>query len=301
MSSEGTAPGITVQLVLFHTPAERVVRTIRALARCAEHGWRDGRTSGFTVSIGDCSPAPMLDDGTLDALREELPSLYALRYEFFGENLGSGGGHNRLLAEVETEIVLTSNPDVVPDATAVSHLVARFADPTIAAVEAKQLPIEHPKRYDERTGDTSWVTTAFCAFRTEALRAVDGFDAEHFFLHGDDVDVSWRLRARGYRVVVQPSAVVFHDKRLRAREWESTSAERHHSLLSALMLRHRWSGVESAEALRDQMRSWDLEHVHAAVDEYERRAKDGRLPQPIADASVAEFVGDAYAEHRFAL
>jgi len=299
--NQGAAPGVTVQLVLFHTPADHVVRTIRALARCAEHGWRDGRTSAFTVSVGDCSPAPVLDGATLESLRAELPALHAIRYEFFGENLGSGGGHNRLLAAVDSELVVTSNPDIVPDATAVSALAARFHDPTIAAVEAKQIPIEHPKRYDERTGDTSWVTTAFCAFRTAALREVDGFDAEHFFLHGDDVDVSWRLRARGHRVVVQPSAVVFHDKRLRRREWDSTSAERHHSLLGALMLRRRWQGIEAAATLRDQMRSWNLEHVDAAVDEYDSREVDGRLPEPVEDPAVAEFVGDAYAEHRFVL
>jgi len=70
--NQGAAPGVTVQLVLFHTPADHVVRTIRALARCAEHGWRDGRTSAFTVSIGDCSPAPVLDAARLDALRAEL-------------------------------------------------------------------------------------------------------------------------------------------------------------------------------------------------------------------------------------
>jgi len=29
------------------------------------------------------------------------------------------------------------------------------------------------------------------------FRALDGFDAETFFLHGEDVDFSWRMKVAG--------------------------------------------------------------------------------------------------------
>lgn len=47
------------------------------------------------------------------------------------------------------------------------------------------------------------------AFRRGAFDAVDGFDEE--FSYGSDVDFSWRLVDRGYRIRNVPEAVIRHD------------------------------------------------------------------------------------------
>jgi hypothetical protein len=51
-----------------------------------------------------------------------------------------------------------------------------------------------------------------CSFRAGALRAIGGFDAR-FRVAGDDVDVCWRLRERGWRLGFSPAAVVWHHRR----------------------------------------------------------------------------------------
>ena len=60
----------------------------------------------------------------------------------------------------------------------------------------RQIPYEHPKAYDPVTLDTPWVSGAATLFRREAFEAVGGFD-DAIFMYGEDVDLSWRLRARG--------------------------------------------------------------------------------------------------------
>ena len=67
----------------------------------------------------------------------------------------------------------------------------------------RQIPYEHPKAYDPVTLDTPWVSGAATLFRREAFDAVGGFD-EAIFMYGEDVDLSWRLRAKGWRLRYQP-------------------------------------------------------------------------------------------------
>lgn len=50
------------------------------------------------------------------------------------------------------------------------------------------------------------------AFRKDCLQAIGGFDSQ-FWIAGDDVDLCWRLQARGWRLGFNPAAVVWHHRR----------------------------------------------------------------------------------------
>jgi hypothetical protein len=50
------------------------------------------------------------------------------------------------------------------------------------------------------------------AFRRDALLAIDGFNPV-YLRAGDDVDICWRLQARGFRIGFAPSALVWHHRR----------------------------------------------------------------------------------------
>jgi cellulose synthase/poly-beta-1,6-N-acetylglucosamine synthase-like glycosyltransferase len=50
------------------------------------------------------------------------------------------------------------------------------------------------------------------AFRRDALLAVGGFDPQ-FKIAGDDVDICWRLKEKGWTLGYSPSAVVWHHRR----------------------------------------------------------------------------------------
>jgi GT2 family glycosyltransferase len=78
---------------------------------------------------------------------------------------------------------------------------------------------------DEGQYDNAEEVFAVCgcavAFRTEAGREVGWFD-DDFFLYYEDTDLSWRLRAAGWSIRYEPSAVVRHIHSASSIEWSPT-------------------------------------------------------------------------------
>lgn len=81
------------------------------------------------------------------------------------------------------------------------------------------------------------------AFRAECLRAVGGFDPQ-FRIAGDDVDLCWRLRDRGWTLGFSPAAMVWHHRRNSIRAyWQQ---QREYGKAEAQLARkwpHRYNGV----------------------------------------------------------
>ena len=116
-------------------------------------------------------------------------------------NLGFGVGHNKLAQLGAGEWLLILNQDVVLEPDAISVLVDEIgrAEANIAALEMREIPYEHPKDYDPATGDTVWVRAAAVLLRRTAFEVSGGFEPR-IFLYGEDVELSWRLRAKGWRL-----------------------------------------------------------------------------------------------------
>jgi hypothetical protein len=69
-------------------------------------------------------------------------------------------------------------------------------------------------------------------------------------MYCDDVDFSWRARLAGYRVVYQPTACVFHDKRLDPDgQIVAGEAEVYYSAEASLMMAWKWSNARPAGAI----------------------------------------------------
>ena len=133
------------------------------------------------------------------------------------------------------------------------------------------------------------------------IREIGGYDSRSFFLYCDDVDFSWRVRLAGHRVVHQPTARVFHDKRLRPDgSWAVGAAEEYWSAEGALVLAHKYSRPGRVAEIRRDLRAHGSEAQRRAVDDFDRRAAEDRLPTPIdADHAVGQFVAGNYARHRY--
>lgn len=160
--------------------------------------------------VQDNSPEP----GTADEIRampEVALGFASVDVRASGENLGFGRGHNANARRGKSPWLLVVNQDCVVEPGALERLVETAAadDAKVAAWEMRQVPYEHPKAYDPATLDTPWASGAATLFRREAYEAVGGFD-EALFMYGEDVDLSWRLRAAGWRVTYQPRCAVVH-------------------------------------------------------------------------------------------
>ena len=131
--------------------------------------------------------------------------------EHSATNLGFGRGHNANAKRGKAPLFLVLNQDCVLEPGVLAQLVetASHDDASVAAWELRQIPYEHPKAYDPVTLDTSWVSGAATLFRRRAFDEVGGFDPR-IFMYGEDVDLSWRLRARGFRLRYMPRIAVVH-------------------------------------------------------------------------------------------
>lgn len=293
---------IQVQSILYHMDESSIHRSLEALARATDLAISGRQVSRLSVSYGDTSSRRCLSEASLKALSDEFDWAFEITYEFFDENVGSARGHNRLAEGADADYLLILNPDVVVSPRLFENMMRPFLRDETGMVEAKQLPIEHPKTYNSVTGETGWATTACALTPTALFRRLEGFDADSFFLYCDDVDYSWRVREAGYKVIFSPNAVVFHDKRVSQEgAWQPSSAERRYSAEAALLMAHKWSRPDLVESISRKFAKGGADEA-AALKNYEDKKKAGTLPTPRdPDHRIAEFHNHFYTKHRYSL
>ena len=157
-------------------------------------------------------------------------------------NVGFGRGHNANAARCTAPFLLVLNPDCVVEPGVLAPLleIARNDERRVAAWELRQIPYEHPKSYDPVTLDVPWVSGAATLFRRSTWDAVGGFDPA-LFMYGEDVDLSWRLRAKGFRLRYLPKLAVVH--RTYAVAGEVKPLQVLGGVLTNLCLRARYGGT----------------------------------------------------------
>jgi GT2 family glycosyltransferase len=290
-----------VQSVLFGHQLTQLWRLLRGLDAAARALLESGLARRVEWAMGDSSPGPVLGEQDVRAMSDAAAWIGTIEYEFFDENLGSSGGQNRLARGHASDMLLVLNPDTYPAPNALVELVRALDEPGVGIVEARQIPLEHPREYDASTGDTSWAS-GFCMLLDRGLfDQLDGFDSAAFLLHCDDVDLSWRARRAGHRVVTAPRAAVFHDKRPTHGEvWPAPEHEVYHSALGRLMLARRWDRADVVEETERAIEQGDSAIQRAALAEFRARTADGRAPSPEPDpGEIAQFIDGEYAAHRF--
>jgi GT2 family glycosyltransferase len=295
---------LRIQSILFHNEPGSIRNALRSIRRAADLAIARGIYDKVEVAYGDCSTYAVLGDQEVARLREEHAGYFDLKVTFFGRNLGSAKGHNTLLEDVGTDRVLIMNPDVVLAPDALIELSLPFAQADVGMVEARQLPIEHPKFYDTLTGETPWATTACALIPRHVFSRIGPFDSDTFFLYCDDVDFSWRVRLAGMRVIYQPTATAFHDKRLSdTGGWLPGGAEKYYSAEAALLLAFKWSREDITRRLLHEWQAQDLDYLTRAATEFRRREDANLLPQQLdPEHKVAQFIDDGmYAKHRFGI
>lgn len=293
-----------VQVVVYRNDHAQLVRLAHAIAATTRAARTDAGIERVAVRFGDCHQPATLP-GSETALRAALEDVAdEVDVVAFDRNLGSAGGSNALAAGRSDDVVWVLNPDTYPSPRCATRMLEALAGDTVVAVDARQIPLVHPKAYDRVTGDVSWASGACLMLRRAAFDAVGGFDDHFFPMYCDDVDLSWRLRHAGGRVVHEPRAVVFHDKRVTAdRQLVTSDLERRSGALARLWLTRRYGRPDLEASTRAGIESPDVPATdprREALAEFDRRVASGDAPEPIAGAAdVAQFVEGEYARHRF--
>ncbi len=294
---------LSVQVVFYENGLAQIWRMARSLATCIRRVSESGEITGVRLLFGDCSPNPLLSEAALQDLTEFVRSAAGveIEYHFFNDNLMTARAHNRLSALHDSDFIFVINPDTYAQPNVLRILVSASADPTVAAAEGRQLPLEHPKDYDPRTGHTSWASGFCVLYRRSAFVSVGGYDETFFPLYCDDVDISWRMRMAGYRIIHVPEAGVFHDKSFnRSGNVDASPIEEYHGALARLMIATRYQRGDIAGETAEHIMQYGTSPQRQAVADYRMRLRSGDLPDPIeGSAAVAEFVDGSYGSVRY--
>ncbi len=198
--------------VTFVLPALNGARTLRR-AISSIVAQRDGRP--FEIIV--------VDDGSVDGSSRLLTRLQregVLRL-LQGERRGAAAAINAGIREAAYPIICQIDQDVILDADWLAHVLAHFDDPDVAAVQGQYRTATDAGFWGRATGrDLEYrysqikgrfvdhVCTGNTAYRSRAVDHVGFLDES--LGYGYDNDLSYRLRAAGYRLSFCREATSIH-------------------------------------------------------------------------------------------
>ena len=187
----------------------------------------------------------LVDNGSDKNHAEILKKIFNSRKIHFirlEKNLGFTGGNNLLMKQITDKYILLLNNDVEVPKDWLNPLVDIMEkNSKIAVVQPKILWSRNKKYFDyagacggyidifgypftrgrifstiekdtgqyDTVADIFWASGAAMMIRSSVLKKVGYFD-EQFFNYMEEIDLCFRIRTFGYRVVCEPSSYVYH-------------------------------------------------------------------------------------------
>lgn len=185
----------------------------------------------------------LADNNSTDESKEWVSEHYPeVKIAAFDNNYGYTGGNNRAVAYSEKEVLLFLNNDVEVPPNWLDGLNTTFeSDTQIAATQPKIKAFKNKNFFEyagaaggflDRLGypfcrgrvldhvekdvgqyednvDIAWASGAALAIKKDVFEDLGGFD-EDFQFHMEEIDLCWRTRNAGYRIVYTPESVVYH-------------------------------------------------------------------------------------------
>lgn len=183
------------------------------------------------------------DNGSTDTSIGFLKTEYShIRVIDLEENHGFAGGYNLALEKIDSEYFVLLNSDIQVTKNWIFPIIELMErDKTIGACQPKVLSY-HKKEFFEYAGASGgwidWLGYPFCRgrifdkvekdngqynstseifwasgaayfVRAKLFKALGGFDAD-YFAHAEEIDLSWRIKRAGFKIMVRPRSVVYH-------------------------------------------------------------------------------------------
>lgn len=181
------------------------------------------------------------NDGTVSWLQEELklPSLNGVYKKgkkkinvqllVNEKNLRFIQSANRGVLVAQNQLIFLLNNDVSPYRDALKYLVEYFDDSDVFAVGCLELESAngqkksgknrlwfdrgiymHSRSADLISGETAWVSGGSGLFDKSKWLELGGFDRDYQPAYWEDIDLSFRARRKGWRVLFENKSVVHH-------------------------------------------------------------------------------------------
>lgn len=178
-------------------------------------------------------------DDSIPFLQTNFKTVDIIRLD---KNYGFAGGYNKALEQVEAEYYVLLNSDVEVTENWLASMVNLLDNDSKVAACQPKIKDYHKKTHFEYAGasggfidkygypfcrgrifneleedsgqynDTSeifWASGASLFIRSSLYHSIGGLD-EYFFAHMEEIDLCWRLKKQGYKIMVSPQSVVYH-------------------------------------------------------------------------------------------
>jgi GT2 family glycosyltransferase len=260
-------------------PVERAAPPVVVVVVTRDPGpWFEAALSGLAESDYPALAVLVLDVGSAEdptpRVAEILPSAFVRRLE---GNAGFAGAANEARASVSgATFLLLCHDDVVLDSDAIRLLVEEAYRSNAAIVGPKLVDFDRPEvllevglsidrfavphagvepgeldqEQHDAVRDVFYVSDAAMLIRADLFEELGGFDPETF-PGGEDLDLCWRARLAGARVMVAPDA--------RARHRAADAQEGRDGATAELLQRHR------VRAMLKAYSGWSLTYLVPAA------------------------------------
>jgi GT2 family glycosyltransferase len=163
----------------------------------------------------------VINDGSTDSTAK-IVGEYGYRL-ISTENMGLSYARNLGMKAAKGEIIAYLDDDARPDPSWLQYLAATFMNTKHVGVGGPNIaPQDHgiitecisnspgnPTHVLLSDNEAEHIPGCNMAFRTKALRSINGFDPQ-FRIAGDDVDLCWRLQQQGWTLGFSSGAMVWH-------------------------------------------------------------------------------------------
>lgn len=163
----------------------------------------------------------VVDDGSNDSTAELAKNAGA---EVISQpNAGPAAARNAGANRARGDLLFFTDADCVPDRDWLAELKRPFNDPAVMGAKgvyrtkergwiARFVQSEYAYKYDkmERRPEIDFIDTYSAAYRREIFLENGGFDESFPIPSVEDQEFSFRLAGKGYKLVFQPEAAVFH-------------------------------------------------------------------------------------------
>ncbi|MGC2260511.1 MAG: glycosyltransferase [Candidatus Sulfotelmatobacter sp.] len=191
-------------------------------------------TFNGAVRIGNCLDALLrqtgrhnaeiivVNDGSTDDTAKVVENYSGVRL-ITQANAGPATARNRGASEAQGTIILFTDDDCVPMPDWLAAMLQPFEDTDIVGAKgvyrthqksliARFVQIDYEDRYRLMAAHDSidFVDTYSAAFRRDRFLEMTGYDTSFPLACAEDIELSYRMSARGWKMKFVPSAVVYH-------------------------------------------------------------------------------------------
>jgi len=178
-------------------------------------------------------------DDSVQFLKNNYPQVKLISLD---KNYGFAGGYNEVLKQVTADYFVLLNQDVEVTENFIAPVIALMeGDKRIGAAQPKLKQFAQKNTFEyagaaggwmdkygypfcrgrvfdaleddhgqyETPAEIFWASGACLFIRAELYNSFGGFDAD-FFAHMEEIDLCWRLRNGGYKILYCPGAEVYH-------------------------------------------------------------------------------------------